>query len=214
MKTIIITGPSGSGKTELTVKLAKLFKNSIVIRTDSYYRDNLYIKLLSLFKYDIYDRILSIKKRSLTDTIKSIRNKEKNVYLHKYDFKEKRSSITLKNLKNENKYKMIIIEGIFAHRLNINYNDTLNIICSEKKRICYSRRIIRDKSERGRNEKEIKKKFNKSWYLFYKNLTNFLDEFNVIYINTNDKMKYKSLIMKINYFYTNKKTKEENFYPP
>ena len=51
MKTIIITGPSGSGKSFLTKNLSKIFKDSIVVKTDSYYRDNIIIKLLSLFKY-------------------------------------------------------------------------------------------------------------------------------------------------------------------
>jgi len=60
---IVITGPSGSGKTYLSIKLSKLFDNSIVIKTDSYYRDNILIRFLSIFLYDIYDRLLSIKKK-------------------------------------------------------------------------------------------------------------------------------------------------------
>ena len=91
MKTIVITGPSGSGKSYLSSRLSKLFRDSIVIKTDSYYRDNILIRFLSLFLYDIYDRPLSIRKNKITKILRSIVNKEKIISFYKYDFKRKYS---------------------------------------------------------------------------------------------------------------------------
>ena len=37
--------------------------------------------------------------------------------------------------KGENNF--IIIEGIFAHRLNLNYQKTINVVCEEEKELCF-----------------------------------------------------------------------------
>ena len=197
MKTIVITGPSGSGKSYLSNRLSKLFFDSIVIKTDSYYRDNLIIRFLSIFLYDIYDRPLSIKKNSLNKILRSIVNKDKIISFYKYEFKRKHSSKskTIMNYKGENQF--IILEGIFAHRLNLNYNETINIVCEEKKEICYKRRLKRDKLERARDSIEVCKKFNKSWYLFYENVQNYLNKNNVMSTNPLDKISYNNLILNI-----------------
>tara|TARA_B100001250_G_scaffold338089_1_gene305092 strand:- start:23 stop:628 length:606 start_codon:yes stop_codon:yes gene_type:complete len=197
MKTIVITGPSGSGKTYLSKKLAKLFYNSIIINTDSYYRDDLYIKLLSIFIYDIYDRFISIKDKCLMKTITSIYNKEEYSTFYNYDFRSKRSSQSKKQIQFKNINRFIILEGIFAHRLDLNYESTINVLCKEKKEICYQRRLQRDRIERGRNIKEVNKKFYKSWDIYSKNLTKFLNKNNVLSINTEDNINYKLLISKL-----------------
>ena len=195
MKTIVITGPSGSGKSNLTDKLANLFDDSIVIKTDSYYRDNLFIRFLSLFKNDIYDRPLSIKKNEINNTLKSIYNKNKLVSLFNYDFKKKKSSKSqiYINYKDENQF--LILEGIFSHRLHLNYQETINIVCEEEQDICFKRRLIRDQFERGRNSREVIKKFNSSWYLFYKNIKNYLNINQVISLNPEDKISYDRLVL-------------------
>ena len=197
MKTIIITGPSGSGKTYLSNKLSKLFYNSIIIKTDSYYRDDLYIKLLSMFLYDIYDRFMSIKDQCLMETITSITNKEEYATFYNYDFKSKRSSQTKKLIEYQDNNKFLILEGIFAHRLNLNYEQTINILCKEKKEICYQRRLQRDIIERGRDIEEVNNKFAKSWDIYSKYLSGFLNNNNVISINTVDHKNYKLLINKL-----------------
>ena len=197
MKTIVITGPSGSGKTYLSNKLTKLFTNSIVINTDSYYRDDLYIKLLSIFIYDIYDRFISIKDKCLINTIKSIYDKEKYATFYKYDFRSKRSTHSTEQIDYKNNNRFLILEGIFAHRLDLNYDKTINILCNEKKEICHQRRLQRDKIERGRNIEEVNIKFNKSWDIYSKYLSKFLNKNNVITINTIDNANYKLLISKL-----------------
>ena len=197
MKTIIITGPSGSGKSKLTNKLIKLFQDSIVLKTDSYYRDNFFIRLFSIFIYDIYDRIISIKKNQINNTIHSIYNKDKLISLSNYDFRKKYSSQSTIRINYNCDSQFLIIEGIFSHRLDLNYQETINIVCEEEKEICLIRRLKRDKLERSRNYNEVNKKFNKSWDLFYLNINNHLKSNKVIYLNPVDKISYEKLITKL-----------------
>ena len=197
MKIIVISGPSGSGKTCLSNKLSKLLDNSIVIKTDSYYRDNLIIRFLSIFLYDIYDRPLSIKKNEINNTLRSIHNKDRLISIYKYDFKRKTSSQSKININYKGDNQFLILEGIFSHRLGLNYQDTINIVCKEEKAICFKRRIKRDQIERGRNSREVYKKFNKSWYLFYKNIQNFLNRHKVMVVNPADKISYNKLVFNL-----------------
>ena len=195
MKTIVITGPSGSGKTFLANKLSRDLNNCIIIKTDSYYRDNLILKLLSIFIYDLYDRFVSIKQKDLLITIKSIYRNKKNITFYNYNFKSKESTKLVKKKNNNTQY--LIIEGIFSHRLNINYKSAVNILCSEKKENCFARRLRRDKLERGRNTIEVNKRFSKSWDLFYKHSIGFIKRNQVYVINTANKSSYSKLIDKI-----------------
>tara|TARA_Y100001968_G_scaffold201228_1_gene184759 strand:- start:205 stop:810 length:606 start_codon:yes stop_codon:yes gene_type:complete len=200
MKIIVITGPSGSGKSYLSNKLAKSFKGSIIIKTDSFYKDELYIKILSIFFKDIYDRIISIKIKELNKTVEAINKKVKEVVFYDYDFRNKKSKKTSIEILYKQNTGFLILEGIFSHRLDLNYSKTLNIICNETKLKCYQRRIKRDKLERGRCRNEVDSKFNHSWYLFYLNLNNYIKNNNVIYINQEDDLSYEKLIHKINFF--------------
>ena len=208
MKTIIITGPSGSGKTNLTNKLIKLFDNTIVINTDSYYRDSILIKFLSIFKYDIYDRTISIKKKEIENTLNSIYNQSGLISLYSYDFKRKKSLKTKIKLVYNSENQFVILEGIFSHRLDINYKDTINILCEEDKKICFKRRLKRDQIERGRNINEVNRKFSKSWNLFHNNIKNYKENNNLITINPVDKISYDQLIFYLNNIFKNKKTKK------
>ena len=194
MKTIIITGASGSGKSYLSNKLSKLFFNSIVIKTDSYYRDDILIRLLSIFLYDIYDRPLSIMKNEINKTLRCIHNKDKLISSYKYNFIGKHSSQSKISINYKGENQFLIVEGIFAHRLDLNYQETINILCDEEKEICYKRRLDRDKLERGRNSIEVNKKFNKSWNLFNNNIKNYLKKNNIIRINTVDNESYNKLV--------------------
>ena len=195
MKTIVITGPSGSGKSYLSKKISKLFDNSIVIRTDSYYRDNILIRFLSIFLYDIYDRLLSIRKNEIKKTLSCIKSKESDILFYKYDFKRKHSSHSYKRINYKGNNQFLILEGIFAHRLDLNYQETINIVCLEKKEICYNRRLKRDQLERGRYSIEVKRKFRSSWNLFNKNIKNYLKRNQVIVLNTLDKVSFSNLIL-------------------
>ena len=206
MITIIITGPSGSGKSYLSSRLSKLFSDSIVIKTDSYYRDSLLIRFLSIFLYDIYDRPLSIKKNQINKTISSIYNKERLVSFYHYDFKRKQSYQTKLPIKYNDKNQYLIIEGIFAHRLDLNYQKTINIVCEEEEDICFKRRIKRDLLERGRNTREVNNRFKRSWYLFYRNIQSHIKRNKIIVLNPVDKISYDKLAMNLNYI-SNKITK-------
>ena len=197
MKTIVITGPSGSGKTYLSSRLSKLFPDSIVIKTDSYYRDNLLIQFLSIFLYDIYDRPISIKSNKIKKILRSIINKDKIISFYKYDFKRKYSSQSTMEMNYKGDKQFIILEGIFAHRLNLNYNDSINIVCEEKKETCFQRRLKRDKLERARNRREVNIKFDKSWYLFYRNIQNFLDKNKFIALNPVENISFDKLVFNL-----------------
>ena len=194
MITIVITGPSCSGKTYLSNKLYKLFDNSIVIKTDSYYRDNILIRFLSIFLCDIYDRPLSINKKKIHNTLSAINNKDKLIKFYQYDFKRKQSSYSKKRINYNGDNQFLILEGIFAHRLDLNYQETINIICEEKKEICFKRRLIRDKLERNRNTSEVNRKFTRSWNLFYKNIIRYIDINRKISLNPVDKISYDKLV--------------------
>jgi uridine kinase len=197
MKTIVITGPSGSGKSFLTNTLSKLFNNSIVIRTDSYYKDNLLIRFISIFLYDIYDRPFSIKKNEIMKTIKSVHNKDSIISFYKYDFKRKNSLHSKISINYNESNQFLILEGIFAHRLDLNYQETINIVCEEQKELCFKRRLKRDLQERGRDRREVYKKFNKSWDLFNENIQSYLNNYKVMSINPLDMISYNKLVLKL-----------------
>tara|TARA_B100000965_G_C19439473_1_gene690186 strand:- start:353 stop:961 length:609 start_codon:yes stop_codon:yes gene_type:complete len=194
MKTIVITGPSGSGKTYLSNRLSKLFNNSIVIKTDSYYRDNLFIRVLSIFLEDIYDRPISIKKNKLMNILRSINNKDSLIFFNDYDFKRKHSKQSKKRINYTQDNQLLILEGIFSHRLDLNYQKSINIVCVEEKEICFQRRLKRDQLERGRKKKEIKNKFNKSWHLFYQNIKSYLNGNKIIIFNPVDQNSFDKLV--------------------
>ena len=194
MKIIVISGPSGSGKTHLSYRLLEIFENSILIQTDSYYRDNILIRILSIFKNDIYDRPLSIKKNKIKNTINSIYNKDKIINCFDYDFIKKKSSELSVIINYNCKKQFIILEGIFSHCLDLNYQDTINIVCKEDKEKCFKRRLVRDQLYRGRYIVEIKKRFNKSWNLFYKSIKKFINMYDVITVVPSDKNSYENLI--------------------
>ena len=195
MKTLIITGPSGSGKSNLSKKISKLFNNTIVIKTDSYYKDNIFIKFLSIFQYDIYDRPISFKKSEIKKTLRSLHNKDRLISFYNYDFQRKKSSKKEENINYEGDNQLLILEGIFAHRLDLNYNETINIVCEEEKDICFKRRLKRDQLERGRDAIEVNNKFNISWYLFHENVQNYLNNFEVLSINPLDMVSYNQLVL-------------------
>ena len=207
MKILIITGPSGSGKTDLANKLSLIFDDTIVIKTDSYYRDGFFFKLLSIFKLDIYDRIISIKTNEIKNTLNNIFNKSRSAKTYYYDFKKKKSveSKIILNYTGEDQF--LILEGIFSHRLDLNYKDSINILCDERKQTCFQRRLKRDKKNRGRSSNEVNKKFAKSWTLFYENLNDYINNNNVTRINPQDNKSYNQLVFTLKNI-KNKKTKK------
>ena len=51
--------------------------------------------------------------------------------------------------------------------------------------------------KRARNSKEVITKFNKSWYLFYQNIQNFLNKNKFIALNPDDKISYDKLVFNL-----------------
>ncbi len=197
MRTLIITGASGSGKSYLSKKISKLFNNTIIIKTDSYYKDNIFIKFLSIFQYDIYDRTISFKKSEIKKTLRSLHNKDRLISFYNYDFQRKQSSKSEGTINYEGENQLLILEGIFAHRLDLNYNETINVVCKVEKDICFKRRLKRDQLERGRDSREVNNKFNISWNLFHVNVQNYLKNFEVLSINPLDVVSYNQLVLYI-----------------
>ena len=70
-----------------------------------------------------------------------------------------------------------------------------HIVCEEEKDICFKRRLKRDQLERGRDNREVIKKFNKSWYLYYENVQKYLNNFEVLSINPLDMISYDQLVL-------------------
>ena len=134
-------------------------------------------------------------KNEIKNTLRSIHNKDKLISFYKYDFKRKHSSKSERSINYDGDNQLLIVEGIFAHRLDLNYNETINIICKEEKDICFKRRLKRDRLERGRDSREVIKKFNKSWYLYYKNVQKYLNNFEVLTINPLDMISYDQLVL-------------------
>ena len=137
---------------------------------------------------------MSINKKELKNTLTALQNKDKLITFYKYDFKRKQSSYTKKSIKYKGENQFLILEGIFAHRLDLNYQETINIICEEKKDICFKRRLIRDKLERNRNTSEVNRRFTRSWNLFYKNIIRYIDINRKISLNPVDKISYDKLV--------------------
>ena len=194
MITIVITGPSGSGKSVLTNKLYELFDDSIILKTDSYYRDNIFIKCISSFQFDIYDRPLSINLNAINKTLNSIYKKEKLISLYNYDFHKKKSTRSKIILDYKGEKQFLIVEGIFSHRLDLNYQNCLNIVVEEEKELCLKRRIKRDQLYRGRNILEINQRFDKSWYLFYKNMHIYEKKYKHTVLNSQEKILFNKLV--------------------
>ena len=72
-----------------------------------------------------------------------------------------------------------------------------SIICEEQKEICLKRRLKRDLHERGRDRREVYKKFNRSWDLFNENIQDYLNNYKVMSINPLDMISYNKLVLKL-----------------
>ena len=83
-----------------------------------------------------------------------------------YNFKKK----TTQNILNEtNNIKFLIVEGIFAKEIsnNLNNQNYYFLEIKTKKNKCMKRVIQRDFKERGKNKKQSKNDFLKSWDIYY-----------------------------------------------
>ena len=166
MKLIFISGPSGSGKTTLSNKLIKKYKNGFVLSTDNYYKTGLISKILSKFVKGFFDRSISFNYKLFKKDFDFIYKNRISIKDRYYNF-EKR---TIQNILNEkNNISFLIVEGIFAKEFsntlkNINY---YFLEIKSKKNLCMRRVIQRDSKERGKEKKQAKNDFLKSWEIYY-----------------------------------------------
>ena len=166
MKLIFISGPSGSGKTTLSNKLIKKNKNGFVLSTDNYYKTGLVSKILSKFVKGFFDKSISINFKLFKKDFDFIYKHGISISDRYYNFEKK----TTQNIyKETNNISFLIIEGIFAKEFantlkNQNY---YYLEIKTKKSECMKRAVQRDFKERGKDKKQAKKDFLKSWEIYY-----------------------------------------------
>jgi len=167
MKLIFISGPSGSGKTTLSNKLIKKNKNGFVLSTDNYYKTGLISKIQSKFVEGFFDRSISFNNKLFKKDLDFIYKKGISIYDRFYNFEKK----TIQNILNEtNNISFLIVEGIFAKEFckTLNIQDYYFLEIKTKKNECMKRVIQRDIKERGKDKKQAKNDFLKSWDIYYK----------------------------------------------
>ena len=165
MKLIFISGPSGSGKTTLSNKIIKKNKNGFVLNTDNYYKTGIVSKFLSIFIKGFFDRRMSFNYKLFKKDFDFIFENRFSIHDRYYNFEKK----TIKNILNKtNNISFLIVEGIFAKEISNNLNQNYYFLeIKIKKNECMKRVIQRDLKERGKNKKQAKNDFLRSWEIYY-----------------------------------------------
>ena len=166
MKLIFISGPSGSGKTTLSNQIIKKYKNGFVLSTDNYYITGFISKLLSKFIESFFDRRISFNYKLFKKDFDFIYKNGISIHNRYYNFEKK----TIQKILNKtNNISFLIVEGIFANE----FSKTLNnqkyyfLEIKTKKNVCMKRVLRRDLKERGKDKKQAKNDFLKSWDIYY-----------------------------------------------
>ena len=171
MKIIFISGPSGSGKTTLSKRILLKFKNGILLSTDNYYETGLISKILSKFVQGYFDRSISFNYKLFKKDFNYIFKNGISIFERSYNFKKK----TIKNLLNKkNNIKFLIVEGIFAKEFSNTLNNQKFFFLELKigRNICMNRVLQRDSTERGKDKKQAKIDFLKSWDIYKEKVKN------------------------------------------
>ncbi len=166
MKIIFISGPSGSGKTTLSNKIIKNNKNGFVLSTDNYYKTGLISKILSKFVEGFFDRRISFNYKLFKKDFNFIYKHGISINDRYYNFEKK----TIQNILNEkNNISFLIVEGIFAKEFakTLNNQNYYFLEIKTEKKECMKRVIQRDLKERGKDIKQAKNDFLKSWDIYY-----------------------------------------------
>ena len=169
MKLIFISGPSGSGKTTLSNQIILKNKNGFVLSTDNYYKTGLISKLLSKFVDGYFDRMISFDYKLLKKDFDFIVKNRISIHDRYYNFEKK----TIQKILNEtNNISFLIVEGIFAKEFSntLNNQNYFFLEIKTKKHVCMKRVLQRDLKERGKEKKQAKKDFLKSWEIYYEKL--------------------------------------------
>ena len=166
MKLIFISGPSGSGKTTLSNQIILKNKNGFILSTDNYYKTGLISKLLSKFIEGYFDREISFNYKLFKKDFDFIYKNRISIHDRYYNF-EKKKIQTILNETNSISY--LIVEGIFAKEFSKTiYNRNYYLLeIQDKKNECMKRVVKRDFKERGKDKKQAKTDFLKSWDIYY-----------------------------------------------
>jgi len=166
MKLIFISGPSGSGKTTLSNQILLKNKDGHVLSTDNYYKTGLISKLLSKFVEGYFDRRISFNYKLFKKDFDFIVKNQISIHDRYYNFEKK----TIQSTLNEsNNISFLVVEGIFAKEFsNTLYNQNYYFLEMKiKKNDCMKRVIKRDLNYRGKDKKQAKNDFLKSWNIYY-----------------------------------------------
>ena len=167
MKLIIISGPSGSGKTTLSNKFINKNKNGFILSTDNYYKTGLISKILSILVEGFFDKSISFNYKLFKKDFDFICKNGISINDRYYNFEKK----TIKNILNKtNNISFLIVEGIFAKEFanTLNNQNYYFLEIKAKKIECMKRVVQRDFKERGKDKKQAKNDFLKSWDIYYK----------------------------------------------
>ena len=167
MKLIIISGPSGSGKTTLSNKFINKNKNGFILSTDNYYKTGLISKILSKLVEGFFDKSISFNYKLFKKDFDFIYKNGISINDRYYNFEKK----TIKNILNKtNNISFLIVEGIFAKEFanTLNNQNYYFLEIKAKKIECMKRVVQRDFKERGKDKKQAKNDFLKSWDIYYK----------------------------------------------
>ena len=167
MRIIFISGPSGSGKTTLSSQIMTKIKNGVVLSTDNYYKTGLISKLLSKCVEGYFDRSISFNDKLFKKDFYYILKNGISIRERSYNFEKK----TIKNSYKEiNNIRFLIVEGIFAKELSINFHcqNYFFLELKTNKNVCLKRVLRRDLNERGKEQKKAENDFLKSWEIYYK----------------------------------------------
>ena len=166
MKVIFISGPSGSGKTTLSNQIILKINNGIVLCTDNYYKTGLLSKILSKVVEGFFDRSISFNYKLFKKDFDFIYKYGISLNNRYYNFEKK----TIQKIYNKTiNISFLIIEGIFAEEFanTLNNQNYYFFEIKAKKNKCMRRVVQRDFKERGKNKKQAKNDFLKSWEIYY-----------------------------------------------
>ena len=166
MKLIFISGPSGSGKTTLSNKLIKKNINGFVLSTDNYYKTGLLSRILSKFVEGFFDRSISFNYKLFKKDFDFIYKHGISINDRIYNFEKK----TIKKILNKtNNISFLIVECIFSKDFakTLNNHNYYFLEIKPKKNECMKRVVQRDLKERGKDKKQAKNDFLKSWDIYY-----------------------------------------------
>jgi len=139
--------------------------------TKKLWEDNYEIALLSLntkFVQGFFDRSISFNNKLFKEDFDFIYKNGISICDRSYNFEKK----TIQNILNEtNNISILIVVGILAKEFSntLNNKDYIFLEIKTKKNECMKRVVQRDIKERGKDKKQAKNDFLKSWEIYYEN---------------------------------------------